>query len=37
MTTVDGINIAFIGIATPETLTSTKAENVVGLKFLDIV
>ena len=37
MITVDGINIAFIGIATPETLTSTKAENVVGLKFLDIV
>lgn len=37
MTNVDGINIAFIGIATPETLTSTKAENVVGLKFLDIV
>ena len=37
MTTVDGINIAFIGIATPETLTSTKAENVIGLKFLDIV
>lgn len=37
MTTVDGINIAFIGITTPETLTSTKAENVVGLKFLDIV
>lgn len=37
MTTVDGIDIAFIGIATPETLTSTKAENVVGLKFLDIV
>lgn len=37
MTNVDGINIAFIGIATPETLTSTKAENVGGLKFLDIV
>ena len=37
MTNVEGINIAFIGIATPETLTSTKAENVVGLKFLDIV
>lgn len=37
MSNVDGINIAFIGIATPETLTSTKAENVVGLKFLDIV
>lgn len=37
ITTVDDINIAFIGIATPETLTSTKAENVVGLKFLDIV
>lgn len=37
MTNVDGINIGFIGIATPETLTSTKAENVVGLKFLDIV
>lgn len=37
MTNVDGINIAFIGIATPQTLTSTKAENVVGLKFLDIV
>lgn len=37
ITNVDGINIAFIGIATPETLSSTKAENVVGLKFLDIV
>ena len=37
ITEVEGINIAFIGIATPETLTSTKAENVVGLKFLDIV
>lgn len=37
MTKVEDVNIAFIGIATPETLTSTKAENVVGLKFLDII
>ncbi|MCE9654331.1 5'-nucleotidase C-terminal domain-containing protein [Clostridium celatum] len=37
MTEVDGVKIALVGIATPETLTSTKAENVVGLKFLDIV
>ena len=37
MTKVEDVNIAFIGIATPETLTSTKAENVEGLKFLDII
>ena len=37
ITDVEGISIAFIGIATPETLTSTKAENIVGLKFLDMV
>lgn len=37
ITEVDGIKVAYIGIATPDTLTSTKAENVVGLKFLDIV
>ena len=32
---MEGINIGFIGVATPETLTTTKAENVEGLKFLD--
>lgn len=37
ITDVEGVNVAFIGIATPETLTSTKAENVIGLKFLDII
>ena len=31
----NGIKVAFIGIATPETLTSTKACNVEGLDFLD--
>ncbi|MDD6793938.1 MAG: 5'-nucleotidase C-terminal domain-containing protein, partial [Clostridiaceae bacterium] len=29
----NGIKVAFIGLATEETLTSTKAENTVGLKF----
>ena len=33
----NGIKIAFIGLATEETLTSTKAENTVGLKFADYV
>ncbi|MBD7912144.1 5'-nucleotidase C-terminal domain-containing protein [Clostridium cibarium] len=31
----NGVKIAFIGIATPETLTSTKAANVEGIEFLD--
>jgi 2',3'-cyclic-nucleotide 2'-phosphodiesterase (5'-nucleotidase family) len=31
----NGVKIAFIGIATPETLTSTKASNVEGIEFLD--
>lgn len=34
---IDGINVAFIGIATPSTLTSTKAKNVANLKFLDTI
>ncbi len=33
----DGVKVAFIGIATPETLSSTKAENVQGIEFLDPV
>lgn len=37
MTESDGVQIAFIGIATPETLSSTKKENVEGLDFLDVV
>ncbi|MBE6051562.1 MAG: 2',3'-cyclic-nucleotide 2'-phosphodiesterase [Clostridium sp.] len=31
----NGVKVAFIGIATPETLTTTKASNVEGLDFLD--
>ena len=34
---IDGINVAFIGIATPSTLTSTKAKSVEDLKFLDTI
>lgn len=33
----NGVKIAFIGLATEETLTSTKAENIVGLEFADYV
>lgn len=32
-----GINIAFIGLAHPDTVTLTKAENVSGLEFRDPV
>lgn len=31
----NGVKVGFIGIATPETLTSTKASNVEGIDFLD--
>lgn len=33
--TVDGVKVALIGIATPETLTKTKAEHVKNLEFKD--
>lgn len=33
--TIDGVKIGLIGIATPETLTKTKAENVANLEFKD--
>ncbi len=33
----NGVKIAFIGLATEETLTTTKAENTVGLKFAGYV
>lgn len=33
----NGVKIGFIGIATTDTLTSTKAENVADLEFLDPV
>jgi len=33
--TVDGVKIGLIGIATPETLTKTKAEHVANLEFKD--
>jgi 2',3'-cyclic-nucleotide 2'-phosphodiesterase/3'-nucleotidase/5'-nucleotidase len=31
----DGINVGIIGLATPETLTKTKAENVAAYNFAD--
>lgn len=31
----NGINVGIIGIATPETLTKTKAENIAAYDFLD--
>ena len=37
ITESEGVNIAFIGIAGEDTVTSTKAENVEGLDFLDAV
>lgn len=33
--TVDGVKIGLIGIATPETVTKTKAEHVANLEFRD--
>ncbi|WP_432407537.1 5'-nucleotidase C-terminal domain-containing protein [Wukongibacter sp. M2B1] len=33
----DGIKIAFVGLAHPDTITLTKAENVTGLEFKDPV
>lgn len=33
----DGVKIAFIGLAHPDTATLTKAENVTGLEFTDPV
>lgn len=33
--TVDGVKIALIGLATPETVTKTKADNVKDLEFKD--
>lgn len=35
--TIDGVKIGLIGIATPETVTKTKAENVANLEFRDPV
>lgn len=33
--TVDGVKVGLIGLATPETLTKTKAEHVANLEFKD--